>query len=115
MPEILTEHPDVVLKVLASQGAKCGVGVPPKVLTSCPADRFCSLAGGELCVVGTDEVTQLAPDEPGPLATRAPAAGAIVPGDQHGLDSQLYTISIPLGIVVLVVGLAGLRRRRRPA
>ncbi|NVB83557.1 MAG: hypothetical protein HOV81_34605 [Kofleriaceae bacterium] len=113
MPEILTEHPDVVLKVLASQGAKCGVGVPPKVLTKCPADRFCSLAGGELCVFGTDEMTQLAPGESGPAATRAPTAGALVPREQPVHDGQLYTISIPLGIVVLVVGFAGLRRRRK--
>jgi hypothetical protein len=49
MPEILTKHPEMVLQVLNSQGAQCGTGAAPKILTRCPPEKFCKLSGGELC------------------------------------------------------------------
>ena len=59
MPEVLTKYPEVVLQVLKSQGAQCGPANKPKILTRCPPERFCSLSGGELCVYGTSEISQM--------------------------------------------------------
>ena len=57
-------------------------------------------------------MTQLAPAQL--CSSSAPAAGALVPGDRPGGDpSQLYAISVPLGVAVVVVGLVGFRRRRK--
>jgi len=56
MPELLTKHPDVALQVLKSQGAQCGAGIKPKILTSCPQEKFCTLQGGELCIYGPQEL-----------------------------------------------------------
>jgi hypothetical protein len=66
MPEQLTKHPDVTLQVLRSTGAKCGDGAPQEILTQCPAERFCKLPGGELCVFGLAEsprMTQLTSED----------------------------------------------------
>ena len=52
MPEQLTKHPEATLQVLRSAGAQCGTGAPPTILTACPAERLCTLPGGEICVYG---------------------------------------------------------------
>jgi hypothetical protein len=59
MPEQLTKHPEVTLKVLRSAGAKCGEGASQTILTQCPAERFCKLPAGELCVFGLAEAPQM--------------------------------------------------------
>jgi hypothetical protein len=59
VPEQLTKHPDVTLQVLRSAGAKCGEGAPQSILAKCPAERFCKLPGGELCVYGLSEAPQM--------------------------------------------------------
>lgn len=56
MPELITKYPEVTQQVLKSAGAVCGEGVAAKILTRCPADRFCRLPGGELCVYGLDGI-----------------------------------------------------------
>jgi hypothetical protein len=43
MPEIISKYPDVVLKVLSGDGARCGEGATQKILKKCPPERFCSL------------------------------------------------------------------------
>jgi len=66
MPEQLTKHPDVTLEVLRSAGAQCGVGAPQAILHACPAERFCKLPGGEICVYGLADaprMTQLGADD----------------------------------------------------
>ncbi len=66
MPEILTKYPDVVIQVLRESGAKCGVGSPQQILTSCPSERFCSMPTGEVCIYGLNEIpgmTQITPAE----------------------------------------------------
>lgn len=60
MPEQITKHPDVTLKVLESGGARCGEGGTQKILTQCPAERFCSLPGGEMCVYGLEDIPKMA-------------------------------------------------------
>ena len=59
MPEQITKYPDVTLKVLKGAGAVCGEGAPQKILTQCPAERFCSLPTGEICVYGINEIPQM--------------------------------------------------------
>jgi hypothetical protein len=59
MPEQLTKHPQVTLQVLQSAGAQCGVGAKQEILTKCPAERFCKLPGGEVCVYGLPEARQM--------------------------------------------------------
>lgn len=59
MPEQLTKHPEITLQVLRSAGAKCGEGALQSILTQCPAERFCKLPGGELCVYGLSEAPQM--------------------------------------------------------
>jgi hypothetical protein len=59
MPEQLTKHPEVTLQVLRSAGAKCGEGAPQTILTQCPAQRFCQLPGGEVCIYGLAEAPRM--------------------------------------------------------
>jgi hypothetical protein len=69
MPEQLTKYPDVTMQVLESAGARCGAGGPQKILKQCPAERFCSLPGGEMCVYGVEETLQMTQIAPADLAT----------------------------------------------
>ncbi|OGB10812.1 MAG: hypothetical protein A3E79_10460 [Burkholderiales bacterium RIFCSPHIGHO2_12_FULL_61_11] len=59
MPEQLTRHPEVTLQVLRSAGAQCAEGAPQDILTSCPAERFCKLPGGEICVFGLSDASKM--------------------------------------------------------
>lgn len=62
MPELLTKHPEVALKILREAGVKCGEGVKQQILTTCPKDAFCRLPTGELCIYGVKDfpnMTQL--------------------------------------------------------
>ena len=59
MPEQITRYPDVTLRVLKGAGAVCGEGATQKILTRCPAERFCALPTGEICVYGIDEIPRM--------------------------------------------------------
>jgi len=59
MPEQLTKHPEVTLQVLRSAGARCAEGARQEILTQCPAQRFCKLPAGELCVFGLSEASHM--------------------------------------------------------
>ena len=59
MPEQLTKHPEVTLKVLRSSGAQCAEGARQEILTQCPAQRFCKLPGGEICVFGLSDASKM--------------------------------------------------------
>jgi hypothetical protein len=119
MPEQLTKHPDVTLQVLRSGGAKCGAGEKQEILTQCPAERFCKLPGGELCVYGLPDaprMTQLTAADWRALAAAtvqpasAPASAASASRSQ--IESQP---SLAWGLVMLLIGVAIGRawRRRR--
>ncbi len=110
MPEVLTKHPDVVLKVLESGGARCGDGLPQKILTKCPQEVFCALPGGEMCVYGVADfgaMTQLDNKDLAPLVckqnTQATSIGCAVAGPNGGAAI----------VGVLLVGLMIWRRARR--
>ncbi|HET6893566.1 MAG TPA: hypothetical protein VFH31_20880 [Pyrinomonadaceae bacterium] len=102
MPEQISKYPDVTLEVLKGAGALCGEGAPQKILTQCPAERFCSLPTGEVCVYGIKEIPQMTQITPQELAhvvsPRAQQDGA-VPGLMSGIEGLM------LG-VVFIVGLA---------
>lgn len=74
MPEQLTKHPGVTLEVLKSAGAKCGEGATQAILKSCPAERFCALPGGEICVYGLPDAARMTQIAPGELAAAAGVA-----------------------------------------
>jgi hypothetical protein len=59
MPEQISKYPDVTLQVLKGAGAKCGEGAVQKILTQCPAARFCALPTGEICVYGINEIPHM--------------------------------------------------------
>jgi hypothetical protein len=61
MPQVLTKHPEIVLRVIdRAEGATCGENAgPPKILKDCPIERFCRLPRGELCVYGLDDINKL--------------------------------------------------------
>jgi hypothetical protein len=96
MPEQISKYPDVTLEVLKDAGAVCGKGAPQKILTKCPAERFCSLKTGEICVYGINEIpkmTQIKTEELAPI---------VCPGIKRGAMSELE------GIMLGGVFLAGL-------
>lgn len=59
MPEIITKYPDSLIKVLTDAGAKCGVGSKQQILTSCPAEKFCALPSGEICVYTINDIPSM--------------------------------------------------------
>ena len=74
MPEQLTKHPEITLQVLRSSGAKCGEGAKQDILTQCPAERFCKLPGGEVCVFGLPQAAQMTQITSTEWRTLVPAA-----------------------------------------
>lgn len=112
MPEQLTKHPEVTLQVLRSAGARCGEGLPQQILRQCPAERFCQLPGGEICVYGLPDaarMTQVSAAEWRALFTSAPGpeppADAAVPVMAGG-------IGLLAGALIAVLLMRWWRRRR---
>jgi hypothetical protein len=89
MIELLTRQPQTLLQLLQSAGAQCGAPAPPDGAKTCPAARHCTLAGGELCVIGLDDAG-------------APAA-ATSPG---------VALASGLGLVLIGVAIGWVLRRR---
>jgi len=77
MPEILTKYPDVVMQVMCEAGARCGVGAPQQILTSCPPERFCSMPTGEVCIYGLNEIQGMTQISPSELVTAASGPSVI--------------------------------------
>lgn len=97
MPEQLTRYPDITISVLRSAGAVCAEGATQRILKQCPAERFCKLPGGEVCVYGLAESSQM---------TQITAADwrELEPTWSTGTDAPAG----PLGVDVLVAGVIGL-------
>jgi hypothetical protein len=113
MPEQLTKHPEVTLKVLRSSGAKCGEGAAQEILTQCPAQRFCKLPGGEICVFGLSEaskMTQITSAEWKALVQSLPAAP--VKSSESGAKVLLSSGSGLLAGAVLALALSRFWRQR---
>jgi hypothetical protein len=92
MPEQITKYPDVTLQVLREAGAVCGKGAPQKILKQCPADRFCSLATGEMCIYGIKDIprmTQIAPAELAQVVCPLTPKGASFAAGFSGLEAAM--------------------------
>lgn len=114
MPEILTKHPDVVFQVLESQGARCGDGIKPKILTRCPTEKFCTLSGGEFCVFGAQEIDRMT------QLSRAEVCGAPASPKSAGLPGAagmpaLIALGVALGLAALRVRHSRVSRRPKRA
>jgi len=59
VPEQISKYPGVTLRVLKGAGARCGEGVEQRILTQCPAEQFCALPTGEICVYGIEQIPHM--------------------------------------------------------
>lgn len=114
MPEQLTKHPEVTLQVLRSAQAQCGEGAAQDILRSCPAERFCKLPGGEICVHGVAEaprMTQFSAADWRQLASlvnvNAEAATAVGP------PLLIAGTGLLIGVVIGVIAARLVRARRQ--
>ena len=110
MPEVLTKYPDVVKQVLESAGAKCGQGLPQKILSECPKESFCALPGGEQCVYGIAQVGKMTQIERSELAKYvcAQSGGCATSDAPHGAEA--------LAVAALLFGIAlGRFSKARPS
>ena len=92
MPEQITKYPDITLQVLREAGATCGKGSPQNILKQCPADRFCSLPTGEMCIYGINDIprmTQIAPAELAQVVCPLSPKGASLAGDFLGIEAAM--------------------------
>jgi hypothetical protein len=112
MPEQLTKYPDVTLEVLRSSGAKCGVGAAQEILTRCPAERFCKLPGGELCVYGLSEARRMTQIGDAEWRALVPAEPQPPPQVSGALTGEAW-LGGGVGLVAgVLIGAAVLRARR---
>ncbi|CDY79307.1 hypothetical protein BGLT_02003 [Caballeronia glathei] len=111
MPEQISKYPDVTLQVLKGAGAKCGEGAEQKILKQCPAERFCSLPTGEICVYGIDGIANMTQISPREIAT---AIAPLVPPEPADPPAAVWVEAIILGIVFFAGIVLGrfLRKRR---
>jgi hypothetical protein len=102
MPEQITKYPDVTIDVLKGAGAVCGEGAPQKILTRCPAARFCSLPTGEVCVYGISEIPKMT------QITTQELLQVISPGIQpRGVFSPAVSgIEVTAAVTLFLAGLA---------
>jgi len=110
MPEVISKHPEVTIRVLEDGGAVCGEGVPQTILTECPQERFCATPNGEICVYGLDEITLMTQISREDIALaisatlpqeKAPAERQFVSGAElFALISVALAVGVILGIVL---------------
>jgi hypothetical protein len=113
MPEQISRDPEVTLKVLKEAGAACGQGAPQKILTRCPAERFCALPTGEICVYGVNEIprmTQLTTRDLAPIVCGRSQASCPTAAGVTGVDGVWLGAML---LAALTLGRAGLALRRR--
>jgi hypothetical protein len=111
MPEQLTKHPEVMIQVLRSAGVKCGEGSVQEILTKCPADSFCKLPGGEICVYGlanASKMTQISTSELQALMPRP----ELPPPPSATTDAFFYFAVVCALLVGAALGAAAAKRRR---
>ncbi|MGH6626836.1 MAG: hypothetical protein ACRECD_09890 [Burkholderiaceae bacterium] len=114
MPEQLTKHPELTLQVLRSSGAKCAEGAAQDILTQCPAERFCKLPGGEICVFGLPDASRMTQIS----ATELRALVAPVPSETlrpEGALSGELLLSAGIGLLAgaaIAIAVSRLRNHR---
>ncbi len=103
MPEQISKYPEVTLKVLKGNGAICGEGADQRILTKCPADRFCSLRAGEICVYGIDEIpqmTQIKTDEIVGIVCHDYKESSILPASLSASEVIAMVVLFSIGLVI---------------
>lgn len=119
MPEQLTKHPQITLEVLSSAGAQCGKGAKQDILKACPAERFCKLPGGEICVYGVADAGRMTQfnrtDWTSVMASvgLAPPAQNAPPASSGGTGALGYGALAVLAALVVGVAVARASRGRR--
>jgi hypothetical protein len=107
MPEQLTKYPEVTIHVLRSAGAKCGEGSVQEILTKCPAESFCKLPRGEVCVYGladASKMTQISTSELQALIAAPPPSATGV---------AFFYLAVACALFVgAALGAAAAKRRR---
>jgi hypothetical protein len=101
MPEQISKYPEVTLKVLKGAGAVCGEGAEQKILKKCPAERFCDLPTGEICVYGLEQIPQMTQVTPQEIASIVcpPSQGSMFPAVGDGAQTALLGVSFALGLL----------------
>ena len=106
MPEQITKYPEITIEVLQGAGAVCGKGAPQKILKQCPAERFCSLPSGEICVYGIKDIPQMTQIETRelaqvvcPLAPKGTSFSAGVSGLEAAMIGAVFISGLALGKV----------------
>ena len=106
MPEQISKYPEVTLKVLKGSGAVCGEGANQRILTECPADRFCSLRAGEICVYGIEEIPQMTQITPQEIAgvvcpdyKESSIFPALFPGSEVIQMAVLFVLGLAIGLL----------------
>jgi len=107
MPEIISKYPDIVLQILREAGMQCGTGAKQQILVNCPADKFCSLPTGELCVYGLNDIPKM-----------TQIGGAELANAASGARFSFLTIEVIFLIVItfvvgVVIGILIYRKIRR--
>jgi hypothetical protein len=103
MPEQISKYPDVTLKVLQDAGAVCARGAPQKILTKCPANRFCALPTGEVCVYGIPDIpqmTQITPKELAAVVCPRAEAGPALADSIAGAEGLVFAAVFLAGVVL---------------
>lgn len=109
MPEQITKYPDVTLRVLEGAGARCAEGAPQEILTQCPAERFCRLPTGEVCVYGIEDIPQMTQ-----MSTEEIAAVVCPPAAKQASLAPAGGEVVLLGLgFVLGISIGGFFRRRK--
>jgi len=113
MPEQLTKHPAVTLQVLRSSGAKCAEGEAQDILTQCPAERFCKLPGGEICVFGLSDASRMTQITAAEWKALVPAAPSAAPRSEDAFSGGAL-LSGGIGLLAgAAIGFAMSRLRQR--
>lgn len=107
MPEQLSKHPEVTLKVLEGAGAVCGKGATQEILTQCPPEQFCALPTGEVCIYGLDQISQMTQITPHDLAA---ALGRVPAQPPFSVGPLGFGITL---LLALAAGFAGGRLWKR--
>lgn len=103
MPEQITKYPDVTRTLLRRAGARCGKGEKQKILTQCPADQFCALAGGEICIYGIKDIprmTQITTQELAAVVCPSPQQPSKVELAPARADMALLGATFAAGLVL---------------
>ena len=107
MPELISKYPDIVLQILKEAGMQCGTGAKQQILVNCPAERFCSLPTGELCVYGLNDIQKMTQISGAELTNAA--AGARFPF----LTIEVTILILIVFVVGIIIGILIFKKLRK--